>query len=158
MMTQQTKTVDAAAMRTLLNEYPALTANGMEGPRAKNFEAHREAMFTDGVLQEVNHCLAFLSAFKPIQAPNASSYSLKHRAEEWGVGSTDYIHNGSAIAAGILLGLAVRFDGLNPGFGISKLELDWAYYKGKKPYPGARMRQPRGWDDFLLWRDSAGQS
>jgi hypothetical protein len=158
-MTNYPKSVDATAMGALLKQYPTLTANGMENhPGAKNFAEHRQTMFSDRVLLEVNHCLAFLSAFTPIQTPNTSSYSLKHRAEEWGVGDTSYIHNGSAIAAGILLDLSARFEGLNPEFGISKPELDWARHEGNRTYAGARMRQPRGWDAFLLWRDSAGQS
>lgn len=153
-MTQPVKTVDAEGLRKLLEAYPGLTANGMEGPHVKHFKRFRADMFTDSVLQEVNHCIAFLAAFTPTKTPTTSSYSLKHRAEDWGVGGTTYIHNGSAIAAGILLGLPARFDDLNPSFGISKPEIDWVYYKGKKPWKGSRIRQPRGWDAFLSWRSA----
>ncbi|MET4144224.1 hypothetical protein [Arthrobacter sp. UYCo732] len=156
-MTQLPMIVDAAGMGALLEKHPHLTTNGIEELGAVHFAEHRQDMYSNRVQLEVNHCLAFLSAFTTIKTPKASSYSLKHRAEKWGVGDTRYVHNGSAIAAGVLLDLPVRFDGLNPQFGISAPELDWIFYDGRKPYAGARIRQPRGWEEFLRWRASVEQ-
>jgi len=104
----------------VLDEYPALNANGYGSPRGYDYDtvAGRERLRE--LLGEVRHCVAWLATQKwqkRLSKRSASSYALKHAAER--VGEVGYVCNGALIAAALIVGVPIRLDDLNPRIGIA---------------------------------------
>ncbi|WP_152033411.1 hypothetical protein [Bradyrhizobium sp. DOA9] len=77
---------------------------------------------------EVATAMAFLRRFHPTKKGTASSYWLKHEAENWGRknGMSGYVSNGAMLIAALLLGFTVlphRSPSPNAQIGLSKRDI-----------------------------------
>ena len=146
--------VEADDIMELQQRHPGLSRSGLRGTPGS------DDLTTPESVAQVNHCIAFLSAFTHPKTPKVGSYSLKHMAERAGVGTTSYIPNGALIAAGLILGIphTSRDGSPNMDFSISEDERRWVLNKGERRYKGMRMRKPPFWDDFLIYTQHQGES
>lgn len=116
----------------VMHQWPELTYPGFFVPEYRESPADqiarkaadRDRMLTEDALEQFNRSVEFIIAelgMPVIKGKPASSYYLKHRAEEWiaTAGAADYVSNGMFIAAAISEGFKPRqITGLNCNFAV----------------------------------------
>jgi predicted transcriptional regulator len=124
--------VERDAIKAVMGREPRLTRFGFgiydephkpREQRLREFEECRAALLSPHGIDEFLRAREFLSYFERRRTINqrASSYGLKHRAENFhrDRGTTDsYVSNGALIAAAVYLGFNIRQDGPNACFNI----------------------------------------
>jgi len=143
------KQLDAArAIEAALVAEPSLDAIGVGyRPRGRS-DVDRRRTCSPLSPAGVATALEFLARCRPTTQPRLSSYSLKHRAENWGArhGLAAFVWNGELIVAAIALGLKIEkhFSSPNVTVGVERadverLDPDWPWARR----PGRRRRRVR---------------
>lgn len=118
---QEPAHITQADLDAVLDKHPHLNDNGYGRPRGYDYDTDAGHKRLRGLLDQVQHCAAYLRS-QPWQtrltARSMSSYGLKHAAERWG--EFGYVCNGAMIAAALILGVPIKLDGLNPQIGVTR--------------------------------------
>ena len=124
------------SLEKIIQEWPELTYAGFfvpdlrepgEGAAAAR-ERHRARMLEPEALEEFDRAVSFIAGnLEPGARINndASSYDLKHRAEDWhhANGTPAYISNGMFIAAMLNQLYRARITGINCKFNVSPVSM-----------------------------------
>jgi hypothetical protein len=106
-------------MRSVMERFPDLTIDGLDGDKRPDFDARRADLLSPVALTTFQTARTWLELVPKRMKPNrrCSSYAVKHVIEKW---TGQYVDNGSMIAAAVALDIEIARcpSGINAWLGI----------------------------------------